>query len=554
MGVCLVAVALSSACSSDSSHQTKANDEGDASDDGGGGRASGTGGSHSGKAGSASGGSTSSASGNGGGGDTSTPDGQVTPPPNPKMDASVPTGPAGDAGGSDLGIVHGGPGCGLDSAAFCDTFDHPAKTRGRGGELNALQWAGGRICTQLPSANGDAYGIGPATIPACRAGLATSVEPDDDTVVCDPGDSIKSNYLLVAAAAQNYGQNAYRIRQPFDFKGRTGKIVLDGEGYVQNTLLGWISVEVSEDPINVPGFSIGSPGTNNDEGTIIPRNAFEVQFENTCAGRVYDDEFSIRFIELFQNYAHTELGEDNPACVKTAQGKLNHIEIDVSQTKIDVYASPYSDDGVTFAAPVLIQSVAVSLPFSRGYVSISVHNHATLKYSTNHDLEAWTARFDNVGFDGPVISNWREYEIPDSLIPGTNAENRGGPVVNIGYRVTDVANKPAQTLTFHDVDLTGVQSAQISLSSWYLLVGSQPDMFVLKYRLNGKAWHDRPLTAGELGLFGANNNSQGQQGQMLDVPVSDLVQGDNTLEFVTQNVPQNYPPLVANIDLILTTK
>jgi hypothetical protein len=532
----MLALALSSACSSDSSHTG-------AADAGGGGRTSGTGGSHSGKAGGASG-STTSAS-----------DAHVTSHPQPTMDASTPTGPALDAGSSDEPIARGGPGCGLDSAAFCDTFDHPAKSRGRAGELNALFWAGGRMCAQIPSGNGAAFGIGPATVPACRAGLATSVEPDQDTIVCDPSDSIKSNYLLVATAAQNYGQNAYRIRQPFDFKGRTGKIVLDGEGYVKNTLLGWISVEVSEDPINVPGFSIGTPLTNNDEGTVIPRNAFEVQFENTCAGRVPDDEFSIRFVELIQNYAHTELGADNPACVKTAQGKLNHIEIDVSQTKIDVYASPYSDDGVTFAPLVLIKSVAVSLPFSRGYVSISVHNHATMKYSDNHALDAWIARWDNVGFDGPVISNWREYEIQDSLFPSMDSWNRSGPVVNIGYRVADVSTGPAQTLTFHDVDLTGAQSAQISLSSYYNPVGAQAEMFVLKYRLNGKAWHDRPLTPAEVALFTpGNNNTEGELGEMLDVPLSDLVQGNNTLEFVTENVSQAYPPLVANIDLILTTK
>jgi len=48
--------------------------------------------------------------------------------------------------------------------------------------------------------------------------------------------------------------------------------------------------------------------------------------------------------------------------------------------------------------------------------------------------------------------------------------------------------------------------------------------------------------------------SQGAIGQMLDVPLSDLVAGDNTLELVTKNVPQNYPPAVLNIDLVLETK
>jgi hypothetical protein len=196
----------------------------------------------------------------------------------------------------------------------------------------------------------------------------------------------------------------------------------------------------------------------------------------------------------------------------------------------------------------------VSLPFSRGYVHLSVHNHATLKYSANHDLDAWVARWDNAGFDGPVISNWREYEIADSLTPGTDAWDRTGPNVSVGYRVADVANGPKQKLTFQGVDVTGVQKAQISVSTWYNIVEADPSKFVLKYRLNGKAWHDRPLNPGELALFAPMSNTEGQQGQMLDVPVSDLVAGDNTLEFVTANVPQNYPPLVANIDLIVTTQ
>jgi len=37
------------------------------------------------------------------------------------------------------------------------------------------------------------------------------------------------------------------------------------------------------------------------------------------------------------------------------------------------------------------------------------------------------------------------------------------------------------------------------------------------------------------------------------VPVSDLLPGDNTLQFVAANAPQNYPPAVANVDLVLST-
>jgi hypothetical protein len=46
----------------------------------------------------------------------------------------------------------------------------------------------------------------------------------------------------------------------------------------------------------------------------------------------------------------------------------------------------------------------------------------------------------------------------------------------------------------------------------------------------------------------------GQIGQIIDVPLADLVAGDNVLELATMNVPRGYPPAVSNLDLVLTTK
>jgi len=163
-------------------------------------------------------------------------------------------------------------------------------------------------------------------------------------------------------------------------------------------------------------------------------------------------------------------------------------------------------------------------------------------------------RWDNVGFDGPVISNWREFEVADSLIPGNNAWNRNGPVTSVGYRIADAANSPSQILLLHNVNITNAIAARLSVSAWYdsHAGGADPSAFVLRYRLNGKAWHDRITTTDEAALL-ASPLSHGQISQMMDVPLSDLVQGENTLEFVTFNVPQGYPPVVANIDLVLTT-
>lgn len=397
-------------------------------------------------------------------------------------------------------------------------------------------------------------GIGPATIPACRSGLPAQVLPSQDALICDATPSVQSRHLMMAVAAQNYGQNSYRIRQPFDFAGRTGKIVFDAEAYVLNGLLGWVSVELSEDPINAPSFSAG-PTWNNDEGSLLPRNGLQVQFQHNCAGYYAPSVVGIRMVAVFRNYQETDLAADTPTCVATKPGQLNRFELRVSQNRLEVYATPASADGTTFATPQLLYATPLNLPFTRGYVSITTHNHASLKYSpeANQPIDAWVTRWDNVGFDGPVVGGWREAEVPDSLIPGRDAANRPGAVTSVGYRIADAATGPAQQLVLKNVDLSNVRSAALSLSAWFNAVFT-PDVtkVTLRHRFNGKAWRERVLTAAEAALLTAPNQ-QGQLGLMVDVVLADLVQGDNTLEFVTTNVDQNYPPVLANIDLILKT-
>lgn len=396
--------------------------------------------------------------------------------------------------------------------------------------------------------------IGAASIPACRAGVPTKVLPDHDALICDPAPSIQSHHLLVAVAAQNYGQNSYRIRQPFDFAGRTGRISFDAEAYLISSGLGWVSVEVVEDPVNAPSFSVGAD-YKNDEGSLIPRNGFEVQFMNTCAGYYEPSVVGLRMVAVFDNYQETNLSPASPTCVKTQAGHLNRFEVQVSRNRISVYATPASADGVNFAPAQLLYSADVNLPFSRGYVSITTHNHATSKYSQSDAgrfIDAWTARWDNVGFDGPVIGGWREYEVADSLLAGRTAQNER--TVSVGYSIADASSGPAQQLVLRGVDLANVTSARLSLSALYTPLGQHPIAgYTIRYRFNAKAWRDRVLTAAEVAMLQAPN-LQGVLGHFLDIELSDLVQGDNTLEFVTVNVDHQYPPVFANIDLILKTQ
>jgi hypothetical protein len=426
-------------------------------------------------------------------------------------------------------------------AAFCETFDRPAGVATRAGELDPKRWSAARMCNiGGPSGDGEAVAIGQAKLPPCRSGLPAHVLPASDALICDGNPQIQNSHLLVLVAAQNYGQNSYRIRQPFDFAGRTGKIVFDAEGYNVG-LQGWISLEVTEDPTPAPSFTL----QQNYENGAIPRNAIEIQFSHNCGGgKVGIGEFLV-----YGDFAQKSLLSNSGACVEAAAGKLNHFEIEIAEGRLEVYATPASQDGKTFGARVLLAGVDVDLPFSRGYVHLTAHNHATLKYSDGA-VDAWAARWDNVGFDGPAItSGWREYEALDSLSAASSGK------VNVGWRLSDQSAGPAQKIQIAGVDPAGAASARLALENWSLhnAGGPVPTDFALNYRLNGKAWKARTLTASELKMM-ADLPNAGTRSLMLDVDVADLVAGTNTLELTTTNAPMSYPPVALNIDLILLTR
>jgi hypothetical protein len=420
--------------------------------------------------------------------------------------------------------------------------------RGRAGELDRNRWALGRHAPQLTSANGAALAIGPSTMAPCRPDLPAQVWPGEDTWVCEPLATLKSHHMMTVVGVQNYGQNSYRIRQPFDFGGRTGRIVFDAQGYVVNRLLGWISVEVTEDPLDAPSFAIGDPGTTNDEGSMVPRNGVEVQFQVRC-GFEQAPGFGIRMIDVVTNYVDApSLPASDSPCLSAGVDKLNHFEIELSQSRIDVYATPSSDDGVTFAERVHLHGAELNLPFSRGYVHITTHNHATLKYS---DKDAWVARWDNVGFDGPIINDWRESEVKDALQMSEDGVNREGPVMNVGYTLR--AAEPAETFVFENVDVSDVTSARMTFAAWFLNADALTRRFGFRLRLNGHAWLERPLTDGE-NFSLTDSHSQGQIGVVVDLDPQELRAGANTVEILAVNASTNYPSIIANIDLVMQTR
>jgi hypothetical protein len=235
---------------------------------------------------------------------------------------------------------------------------------------------------------------------------------------------------------------------------------------------------------------------------------------------------------------------------------LNHFEIQVSQQHIDVYGSDYStDNGQSFPNFRKLYSAALSLPFTRSYVHVSARNHASEKYGFGPD---GVYHWDNIGFDGPVLSNWRAYEIPNNNTAGTYF---GAAIRNLGYQLLDATSgKPAGIYDpvnrlgpfhFQGVNASGAVSARLSLNAFFNAMSHTANStWGLTFRFNGGVWRNRFLTAAEVQAI----NTAGSAGNLtllIDVPIGDVGPGLNALEMLPLNAPMDFPPAVANVDLIL---
>ena len=479
--------------------------------------------------------------------------------------------------------------CGFTTPAFCEDFEAgPAATVSRSGELDPTRWSVARGEPYNSSQFDDAFRVGPALISDCRAELSnTRVLPDHDVLVCDPTSLVPTRHALAAVAEQNYGLAAYRIRQPFDFAGRTGTIKLDMD-LSNNGLGGWPALIIAQDPSTLPSFDWQERGSG-------PRNGVAIEFGTGWCNTAHTLE---TIIYKFNDYLQTSSVPSFDCAIPhatTAPGALNHVEVYVTQTHLEVWTSDTSPDGVIFPNLHLLWAGDVALPFSRAYVSLAVRNHATIKYWL---ASAATVRFDNVGFDGPVVPAAREYSAPDSLskytdLPGCKMDGATcqweGDVIpsapqdadrvkcaetactydgegrNVGYVVPTVEEKttPA-SMTFAGIVKGTATRARLALAGLYPLfewngVLKPASAIVLRLRFNGGTWRLRPLTDIEANAFMDFNPDLGGAGagagllnQLIDLDVADLRDGDNLLELETDGTwTGTYRAMVTSVDLLL---
>jgi hypothetical protein len=424
------------------------------------------------------------------------------------------------------------PGCGLPSAAFCEDFEaEPSAPSGRTGELDASRWSVGRMMPQLPTEPAGAFWIGPSDpIADCRSDVdGRALLPDSDTVVCDPQPAITSRHALSAVASQIYGLHSFRARRPFDFGGRTGTIAFDAD-LTSDPLLGWVAIAVTESPTPTPSYAQYEYSTGPERGILL---SFSAGCEGGKPGVAID-----RGARLFEDYVESVVGKSND-CVRTEPGRLNHVEVHLSRTHVEVLVSEPSPDGRTFGEMRSILSTDIDLPFERGYVNFTIHNHATSRYGDEGigPFHSYNVRWDNFAFDGPVLADTSEHSAADALTPSDDG-------VYIGYPVSETA-----ALHFAGVE-AGATRARLSFTSWYPFFDGDPPGFTLRFRWNGGEWRERALRPSEY-TAATLEDQQGALNQTFELPVSDLREGDNTLEVSSNIESSGYPPAIANVDLHL---
>lgn len=449
----------------------------------------------------------------------------------------------GSSGSSGGGAVDSGPppptttkrsppgSCEIDDPAFCEQFETP-QPGGRGGDIDESIWAFSRWGheTRQHFVRDPASTETDRTISSTFCGKAFSnILLDNDVVACDGigVDGLTSHQLNEVYDDQgDFAFNGMRIRQPFDFTGRTGTIMFDVDAKVNPYNLGhgwWVEMWVTEDPSPLPYHE--APGV-----VSYPRNGIGINFQglNTCPQGREATEISRVFVTNNYSILHDipgwELTHDpDPArCFKIADTKLNRIKVLINKSQLEVWAS---DDDDPTNLHHIATAPTIDLPFERGYVTLQ-HSQYNARKDGNVTGEQ-TYRWDNVGFDGPAYLTPRAYEVPDNTLP--DIDGTGGHMY--GYQLTDTK---FTTLPLKGVDLTNAMSATFDFS---FLADSGRS---LVYRFNGGPQHTFTVP---------DFDREGLRGFSTDVPLSELVSGDNTLDVMMSSGQTDPEEYVGNLEL-----
>ena len=406
--------------------------------------------------------------------------------------------------------------CGLDTPAFCDTFDKPAPG-GRGGDLDETLWSVARVSQKVNSSQGELVSWPSSTLSACGK-ITEGVFPNQDIISCKHPTTGRTELTSMFDDANGPVFQSLRVLQPFDFDGRIGHITVDidaktrtpeGHGW-------WWELVIADQPVPVPYQEFVSHA-------LMARKAIVIEFEGISSFDGTTNEVSNVFVEDGYKYAH-EFNRDQAKYVafKTKEEVLNHLEIMIGKDSLEVWATDL-DDMSTFRKVAHIDGLG--LAFTRGFVNLQHSQYNAEKGGLDNFV---TYHVGSLGFDGPSLPRPRSYQVPDALTTG-----RTSNVKNLGYLLD---NKSIPSFKLDDVNLTDAAEARINLNAWYF--GSARS---IEFRFNAGTWrtfaHPYP------------QSTDATRAVTMPVDLADLKSGQNALEMRTAGTSTQAPMVIANVEL-----
>jgi hypothetical protein len=312
--------------------------------------------------------------------------------------------------------------CVLQSAtstlAFCDTFNAPAGTGNRSGDLNGQVWGVSRILGDTNFGQGTANAVFPTSLLGC--GGASTVLPPHDVSVC--------NGQLREATNDNGSVTVLAMypKQPFDFAGRTGTIGFDVSNDTHGTHAAWPEVWLTDKPVP-------APFNHFDSWIALPQHGFGVRFAaqvgpgqyGSCPNHDNTTRWTVDSAVVVRNYVYDDTNGFGTRSLKMTpldcvtsppdgSGVMNHVELRISQNQIDVYAT---DAGTMAPLKRIAVLTNANLTLTRGLLWLEdAHYNADKGGSPSQRMH--TFMWDNVAFDGPFTYRDLSFDAPDANAPG----------------------------------------------------------------------------------------------------------------------------------------
>lgn len=298
-------------------------------------------------------------------------------------------------------------------------------------------------------------------------------------------------------------------KQPFNFAGRTGKVVFDLSADSGGTHGAWPEFVITDEPV---------PGVRRSISFQEPAHATnEVGFalDTGCQGT---NTTGVGVVFWTVNGVYNEIQGDRPNCItKGSRTRMNHIEVRVSTTHIEVWGT---DAGSTTLKQLAVENI--SLGFTQGLVWLDdVHYNARKAVEDNGNAIGTqydhSFAWDNLGFDGPKTYRDLGFDVPYANQCCVSSIN-GDQEINEGYTVG--GGQGPRTFT-----VTGVDWAQTPTKAKIVFNAYTENTGVsVQVSLNG---HTVSVPRAFDG-FGVRSIA-------IDLPASDAVKGANTLKFTFIN-------------------